>query len=357
MAMKRLAIFLLLAAGCWSVSAQSDTTVYKVAEEMPRFPGCEQLDTTAAAKAACAQQQLLSFVYGNIIYPMEARQNGNEGQVVVSFVVEQDGSLSSPRILKDIGGGCGLEVLRVINLMNEMNVRWTPGRIGGKVVRTNFNLPVRFKLEEEPPFAVVQGDTVYTRFDEPLSYIGGDEALIKWLQEKIDYPPSGNDSCLIGTIDVQILVRANGDVRIFDLTDFANLGNDFWYEAIDASTSTLGKWKPAVYEGHPVPATYDLTLYFEPTAPSCKTVIDNFKRATDLANEGSQLFNDGKQDEGLEKMTEAVALFPNNANFLFLRGQAYLDMNRLEEACADLSRARGIALNDWYSGVLPIICR
>lgn len=352
-----------LLAGCLAVALgvlaqeKNDTTIYKVAEEMPRFPACEKLDTTLAVKIQCAQQQLLAFVNANIIYPLEARQNGNEGTVVVSFVVEKDGALSNMRVLKDIGGGCGLEVLRVINLLNEAKIRWVPGKIGGQPVRTNFNLPVKFRLAEAPPYDLVDGDTVYTKFDEPLSFNGGDEALVKYLNEKMSYPAKGNDSCRIGNIDVQLLVFPGGNVKVLNMTDFGNLGFDFWDIAVSTATSTYGKWKPAVYQGRPVPSAYEVSLYFEPTAPACKTTIDNYKKATALANEGSTLFDEGKQEEGIAKMGEAVKMFPGNATFLYMRGQAYLDMNRLKEACADLTRAQNIALNDWYSSILPIICR
>jgi TonB family protein len=358
--MRKLLFFALSLCACHAAFSQTqsgDTTIYQVVEELPRFPVCEQLDTTLEAKQQCAQQLLMSFVNGNINYPLEARQNGNEGTVVVSFVVEKDGSLSNPRILRDIGGGCGLEVLRVINLMNFSNIRWVPGKIKGQPVRSTFNLPVRFRLQEAPPYTLINRDTVYTRFDEPLSFIGGEEALVEHLNQKLKYPESGNDSCLIGTVDVQVLVRPNGNVRVLNMVDYCNLGFDFWYAATETATSTLGKWKVATFENRKVPAAYDFTLYFEPTAPKCKPAVERFLRAATLAEEGSTLFNDDKKEEGLEKMTQAIALFPGNANFLYLRGQAYLEMNRLEEACADLTQAQDIALTDWYSGILPVICR
>ena len=85
-------IFLTFPGGIFAQELGIDTTIFKVAEEMPRFPGCEHLDTTMAAKTQCSQASLLSFMYGNIRYPLEARQNGNEGTVVIGFVVEKDGN-------------------------------------------------------------------------------------------------------------------------------------------------------------------------------------------------------------------------------------------------------------------------
>jgi protein TonB len=90
---------------------------------------------------------MLEFVYGNIRYPKPARRQGVEGICVVSFVVEKDGRLTNIRLRRDIGAGCGEEVLRVVQLMNEQDIRWIPGKQDGEVVRVEFNLPVQFRLE------------------------------------------------------------------------------------------------------------------------------------------------------------------------------------------------------------------
>ncbi len=341
---------------CMCLPAQTDTTIYQIAEEMPRFPVCEGLDTTLEFKTQCSQQQLMAFMSQNIVYPYEARMNGNEGTVVLSFVIEKDGSLTNPRIVKDVGGGCGLEALRIINALVEQEVKWVPGKNKGQPVRTQFTLPVRFRLQEAPPYEIIGMDTVYTRLDEPLEYIGGQEALFEFLNSKLQYPPSGNDSCLIGTIDIQLLVDRRGNVRILDLTDYNALGSDFWYAAINAVTSTAGKWKVATLEGKKVPSAYNVSLSFVPERAACKAKIDKYQQAATLAAEGAELFNNGEQDAGIAKISRAIELFPNDANFLYMRGQAYLEMNRFAEACADLTLMRSLALVNWFDTLLPVIC-
>jgi len=343
----------------WSQApvASGDTTIYKAAEEMPRFPGCEQLDTTIQVKAQCAQQSLLKFIYQNIQYPYFAREKGIEGTVVVSFVVEKDGTITQPKIVKDIGEGCGVEALRVVNLMSEYQIRWAPGKNKKEAVRVAFTLPVRFKLEEAPPFVMVAGDSVWSVFDTPLTYAGGDSALQVYLNKELDYPKAFTDSCRIGNIDLQLLVRPNGDLRILDMTDYNDLGTDFLWESIQSVISTMGDWTPATHKGRKVPAGYDISLSFIPEAPACKQVVDNYTRAIRLSDEGTVLVQEGKPEEGLLKMSEAIALFPNNAGLLLLRGQTYLDMNRMPEACQDLSKGKKIALVNWYDSLLPLICK
>ena len=126
--------------------APEEEEIFKVVEEMPRFPGCEN-EATTEAKKACADKKMLEFIYKNIKYPAIARENGVEGTAVITFVVEKDGSVKDARIVRDIGAQCGQEALRVVNMMNESNLKWTPGKQRGRSVRVQFNLPVRFKLE------------------------------------------------------------------------------------------------------------------------------------------------------------------------------------------------------------------
>lgn len=122
--------------------------IFKVVEEMPRFPApeCENL-STMQEKKQCADRKMLEFIYKNIKYPAIARENGVEGTVVIQFVVDTDGSINDAKVVRDIGAQCGQEALRVVNLMNEEGLSWVPGRQRGRAVKVQFNLPVKFRLE------------------------------------------------------------------------------------------------------------------------------------------------------------------------------------------------------------------
>lgn len=96
----------------------------------PQFPG--------------GLEALMTYLQQHIRYPQQARDANIEGKVYVNFVVEADGSISFIKILRDIGGGCGQEVVRVVKSMP----RWIPGEVQGKPVRSQFNLPVEFRLED-----------------------------------------------------------------------------------------------------------------------------------------------------------------------------------------------------------------
>ena len=98
-------------------------------EAMPQFPGGEAA--------------LLKYLAENIKYPAIARESGIQGRVFLSFVVEKSGKITDMKVVKDIGGGCGKEAMRVVETMPA----WKPGNQNGNPVRVRMNLPVLFKLE------------------------------------------------------------------------------------------------------------------------------------------------------------------------------------------------------------------
>ena len=78
----------------------------------------------------------------NLTFPMSARSRRIQGTVWVSFIVNTDGSIQEVALAQGIGGGCDEEAIRVI----KGSLRWAPGMIKGKAVRTRMKLPIRFKL-------------------------------------------------------------------------------------------------------------------------------------------------------------------------------------------------------------------
>ena len=85
------------------------------------------------------------FLKNNLRYPNLAVQKGTQGTVFAQFVVEKDGTISNIKILQDIGDGCGYEARRVIELMNTMTQRWTPGIQSNHPVRVQYTLPIVFQ--------------------------------------------------------------------------------------------------------------------------------------------------------------------------------------------------------------------
>jgi protein TonB len=135
--------------GCSSALYSQDDTVYKTADEMSRFPGCEGISLYEEDISKCSEQSLLEYIYGNLRYALEDRQNKIEGTTVVQFIIEKDGSVSNIKLARDIGGSCGANAVRVVEEMNSMQEKWRPAHIDGEPVRSYYTLPIRFKLERQ----------------------------------------------------------------------------------------------------------------------------------------------------------------------------------------------------------------
>lgn len=95
-------------------------------EVEPQFPG--------------GAEALYKFIEDNLRYPPLAAENNIGGRVFIQFVVDTDGTIQNPRILRDIGGGCGQEALRIVKLMP----KWIPAKQDGKDVAALFTLAVTF---------------------------------------------------------------------------------------------------------------------------------------------------------------------------------------------------------------------
>ena len=91
----------------------------------------------------CSDRKMLEALYREIRYPEEARRIGIEGTIVIEFVINKEGKVTNPKIVREIGGGCGEEGLRVVK-----KFKWSkPGEEDDKAVNTIFYLPIKFRLK------------------------------------------------------------------------------------------------------------------------------------------------------------------------------------------------------------------
>ena len=85
---------------------------------------------------------LMKWLSNNVVYPQEAEKAGIQGRVIVRFVIEADGTVTHPEIVRGISPEIDAEVVRLMNSMP----KWTPGKVNGKEVASYFTLPVVFRL-------------------------------------------------------------------------------------------------------------------------------------------------------------------------------------------------------------------
>ena len=103
--------------------------IFQVVEDPPAFPG--------------GMAALMKFLSKNINYPPIAAENGVQGRVIVQFVVNKDGTVVDPTVLRSVDPYLDKEAIRVIKLMP----KWKPGMQRGKAVRVKYIVPVAFKLQ------------------------------------------------------------------------------------------------------------------------------------------------------------------------------------------------------------------
>ena len=108
---------------------EEETKVFDVVEQMPSFPG--------------GPSALMQYLNSNIKYPVVAEENGVQGRVVCTFVVEKDGSITDVRVVKSVDPSLDKEAMRVVKGMP----KWIPGKQNGSAVRVKYTVPVTFRLQ------------------------------------------------------------------------------------------------------------------------------------------------------------------------------------------------------------------
>ena len=109
--------------------ALQDTAVFEVVEVPPRFPGGEI--------------ELMKFISRNVKYPAEARDKHVQGRVILTFIVEKDGSISNVRVARPVDPSLDAEAIRVVQSMP----KWEPAKQRGQAVRVRYTVPIQFRLQ------------------------------------------------------------------------------------------------------------------------------------------------------------------------------------------------------------------
>ncbi len=106
-----------------------ENKVFEVVEQMPQFPG--------------GNAALMEYLRSNTHYPVVAAENGVQGRVSISFVVEKDGSITDVQVARPVDPSLDKEAARVVKSMP----KWQPGKQNGSFVRVRYIVPVTFKLQ------------------------------------------------------------------------------------------------------------------------------------------------------------------------------------------------------------------
>ena len=216
-------------------------------------------------------EALMQFFMENIEYPELALTFGIQGNVSSRFAVETDGSIVDIEILKDSidlpligGGGRGrslleTEVLRVIELMPN----WIPAKQDGKAIKTTVSVPIRFRIRQEygfienfqlQPIAIFD-DTEMT----PPEFPGGQQALMRWLSNNINYPIVAHRAGIQGRVVIQFAVDRDGSITDIDIVQSVDPNLD--RESVRMILA-MPKWIPGKIDGQAVRVMFTLPISF-----------------------------------------------------------------------------------------------
>lgn len=182
-----LLVFLLIVP---TVSAQqTEEKVYDEVEKMPQFPG--------------GMDQLLKFL--RIPLSTEAFGCGPEGRVIIQFIVEKDGTVTHPKVVRSIDPYLDNAALKLVDRMP----RWTPGEQGGEKVRVSMAAPVRAVFESLAPLVLIDGFEVSRntfnalKLDHIKSYV-----VVKASEAEKRYGERGKNGVVIITLKSEEEMRA-----------------------------------------------------------------------------------------------------------------------------------------------------
>lgn len=255
--------------------------VYLVVPEGPEYPG--------------GSSALFEFIKNTMVYPAAAVKDSIQGRVIVQFIVEEDGSITNPVVVKSSGlnrnqanssifNQLDAEAIRIISVMP----KWNPGKVEGKPCRVKFSLPINFRIEyaqirpvELKPGTVnsdrivyapngdivdvegiyIPADTndIYMVVEDLPEFPGGLQALSDYLRDNIKYPEACRKDSIQGRVIISFVVEKDGSISSAEVIKSV-------HEQLDAEAlrviSAMPKWKPGKQRGKVVRVEYAIPIKY-----------------------------------------------------------------------------------------------
>ena len=254
----------------------AEEEIYKVVEEMPRFPGCVN-DIPDRKKEECSKELMLEYIYNNLIYPIQAKEENIEGMAVVQFIIWKDGSIRGIKIVRNPGGGTGEEAARIVESMKTMNDKWRPGHQRGRAVCVQYTLPIKFKLEDKPTRKKHKfySDGIYnvSQLDEdPLfpgckkykNYNCTVESLQAFINENQLYPENALENKTEGIVKISFVIEDDGTLS--NIKALNNLGDGLSDDAVEIfkwMNSEKMRWRPGMKNYKTVRTIYKVDVAYD----------------------------------------------------------------------------------------------
>lgn len=248
----------------------------RTAEMPPQWPGCTKEATD------CTRSRLNQFIEANLQLPPEAKTQNAGGVVMVEFVVEKNGTIGDVRALHDPGFGLGTEAVRVVSLMKEKKIKWSPAEDKGKRIPFRYMIPVSYNLSKpaakQPAPAVkpVELPQVFDVVEVMPMYEGcvstPDDSIdctfmqmIRHFKTNLVYPDTALKSGVQGPVVVEFVIDTYGAVTNAVVQKGIGYGCD---EEALRLISLMPVWQPGRHNGEPVPVRMVVPVMFQISQPN-----------------------------------------------------------------------------------------
>ena len=124
-------------------SIPSAKNIFSIVEKMPSWKGCESIEREAE-RSACTYEYVMNYLLEEIKYPAVAKANKKEGQVFIKFIIDENGIITVPEIVRGVSPEIDAEALRVVTAMPA----WNPGMEKEQPVAVQYILPISFRLND-----------------------------------------------------------------------------------------------------------------------------------------------------------------------------------------------------------------
>lgn len=239
-----------------------------VVEEMPGFPG--------------GLFVLMQYLNDNIQYPDKAKNDGVEGRVIVSFIVDKEGLIKDAQVEQSVDPELDAEAIRVVAGMP----RWTPGKSHGEPVDVKYSIPINFQLtqpqqnspfdeiipvssseemeKEHDTFEISERDKkviedTYDNVEIMPEFPGGVQGLLNYMRETIKYPAQARQDTIQGRVLVTFVINKDGSIVEPEVVKSAHPLLD---EEALRMVEKMPAWKPGEQNGKPVRVKYTIPVNF-----------------------------------------------------------------------------------------------
>jgi TonB family protein len=220
--------------------------VFTEVEKVPEFPG--------------GVAGFYKFLAQNIKYPAEMKSKGIQGREIISFIVEEDGSLSNIHAVRSLDPTADEETIRVMAL----SPKWIPGMQNGSPVRTSYSVPVSYTLADDKTqnkTGEVKEDNnkVFTAVEQVPGFPGGINAFYEFLAHNIKYPDNMKKKGIQGREIVSFVVEKDGSLSDIKIARSIDPTAD---EETLRVMALSPKWNPGVQNGKTVRVAYAVPISY-----------------------------------------------------------------------------------------------